>query len=35
MVQHGIDIGISNTQLYKMAGNSVTVNVIKAIARQL
>src|SRR5699024_2407733 len=27
--------GISNSQLYKQAGNSVTVNVIDAIARKL
>ena len=27
--------GVSNSQLYKQAGNSVTVNVIDAIARKL
>jgi DNA (cytosine-5)-methyltransferase 1 len=27
--------GVSDSQLYKQAGNSVTVNVIKAIAREL
>lgn len=29
------DSGVSNSQLYKQAGNSVTVNVIDAIARKL
>jgi DNA (cytosine-5)-methyltransferase 1 len=27
--------GISNSQLYKMAGNAVTVNVVEAIAKRL
>ena len=27
--------GISNTQLYKMAGNSIVVNVLEAILKQL
>ena len=27
-----VEAGISNSQLYKMAGNAVTVNVIEAIA---
>lgn len=27
--------GISNTQLYKMAGNSIVVNVLEAIFKQL
>lgn len=30
-----VDAGISNSQLYKMAGNAVTVNVIDAIGRRL
>lgn len=30
-----IDAGISNTQLYKMAGNAVTVNVVEAIAKRI
>lgn len=30
-VQKLVDIGLSNTQLYKMAGNAVTVNVIEAV----
>lgn len=29
------NIGISNTQLYKQAGNSIVVNVLQAIFRQL
>lgn len=27
--------GISNSQLYKMAGNSIVVNVLRAIFREL
>ena len=27
--------GVSNTQLYKMAGNSIVVNVLEAIFKQL
>ena len=27
--------GVSNTQLYKMAGNSIVVNVLEAILKQL
>lgn len=30
-----VDAGISNSQLYKMAGNAVTVNVISAIGKRL
>lgn len=30
-----VDAGISNSQLYKMAGNAVTVNVIEAIGSRL
>lgn len=30
-----VDAGISNSQLYKMAGNAVTVNVIEAIGKRL
>ena len=29
------DAGISNTQLYKMAGNSIVVNVLMAIFKEL
>ena len=29
------EIGISDAQLYKMAGNSVTVNVVREIAKKL
>ncbi len=34
-VKNARDIGISDTQLYKQAGNSVTVSVVKAIAERL
>ncbi|WP_406654589.1 DNA cytosine methyltransferase [Bacillus cereus] len=30
-----VGAGISNSQLYKMAGNAVTVNVIEAIGNRL
>ena len=30
-----VDIGIPEAQLYKMAGNSVTTNVVTAVARKL
>ena len=30
-----VNAGISNSQLYKMAGNAVTVNVVKAIANRI
>lgn len=30
-----VDAGISNSQLYKMAGNAVTVNVVEAIGKNL
>ena len=33
--QRAVDIGTSDTQLYKMAGNSVVVNVLEAILRNL
>lgn len=29
-----VDIGIPETQLYRMAGNSVTTNVVTAVADQ-
>ena len=35
MVQKAKEIGISDAQLYKMAGNAVTVNVIETIAKKL
>jgi DNA (cytosine-5)-methyltransferase 1 len=35
MVKVARDIGLSDTHLYKMAGNAVTVNVIEAVARKL
>lgn len=35
MVKKAKEIGISDTQLYKMAGNAVTVNVAEAVARKL
>lgn len=36
MAQHKAElIGVSDTQLYKQAGNSVTVPVIKAIADRM
>ena len=35
MVDKAYEIGISNTQLYKMAGNAVTVNVVYAVASQI
>ena len=35
MYHKGVELGISDTQLYKMAGNSVTVPVIEAIAKKL
>lgn len=35
MVKKAEKIGISNTQLYKMAGNAVTVNVAEAVARKI
>lgn len=35
MVKKAEEIGISNTQLYKMAGNAVTVNVAEAVARKI
>lgn len=34
-VKKCMDIGISNTQLYKQAGNSIVVDVLEAIFRQL
>ena len=30
-----VDIGIPEAQLYKMAGNSVTTNVVQAVATKL
>ena len=30
-----VDAGVSNSQLYKMAGNAVTVNVVEAIANRI
>ena len=33
--QRAKDEGISDTQLYKMAGNSVTVNVVYEIAKRM
>jgi len=30
-----VEAGISNSQLYKMAGNAVTVNVVEAIAKRI
>ncbi|NLF84079.1 MAG: DNA (cytosine-5-)-methyltransferase [Candidatus Gastranaerophilales bacterium] len=35
MVAKAHEIGISDSQLYKMAGNSVTVNVVQEIARRI
>lgn len=35
MVQKAYEIGISDSQLYKMAGNSVTVNVVQEIAKRI
>ena len=35
MVQKAKEIGISDAQLYKMAGNAVTVNVIETVAKKL
>jgi len=35
MVQQARELGISDAQLYKMAGNAVTVNVAEAVARKL
>lgn len=35
MVQQARELGISDSQLYKMAGNAVTVNVAKAVAQKL
>ena len=34
-LQKAIDAGISNSQLYKQAGNSITTNVIQAILKNL
>ena len=30
-----VDVGIPEAQLYKMAGNSVTTNVVTAVAKKL
>ena len=35
MIKVARDIGLSDTHLYKMAGNAVTVNVIETVARKL
>lgn len=35
MVEKAKEIGISNTQLYHMAGNAVTVNVVEAVAKKI
>src|SRR5574344_2023540 len=35
MVQQARELGISDAQLYKMAGNAVTVNVAQAVAQKL
>ena len=35
MVQQARELGISDAQLYKMAGNAVTVNVAETVARKL
>lgn len=35
MVTTAQSLGISDSRLYKMAGNAVTVNVVEAVARQL
>ena len=35
MIDKCVDAGISNTQLYKMAGNSISVCVVKAIFKEL
>ena len=35
IVEKAYEIGISDTQLYKMAGNSVTVNVVQEIAKRI
>lgn len=35
MVQQARELGISDAQLYKMAGNAVTVNVARAVAEKL
>ena len=33
--QKAMDVGISNTQLYKQAGNSIVVNVLEEIFKEL
>ena len=35
MVEIARKIGLSDSHLYKMAGNAVTVNVVEAVARKL
>lgn len=35
MVQQARELGISDSQLYKMAGNAVTVNVVQAVAQKI
>jgi len=35
MVQQARELGISDSQLYKMAGNTVTVNVAQAVAQKI
>lgn len=35
MVQQARELGISDSQLYKMAGNAVTVNVAQAVAQRI
>lgn len=35
MVKKAYEIGISDSQLYKMAGNAVTVNVVEVVANKL
>jgi DNA (cytosine-5)-methyltransferase 1 len=35
MVQQARELGISDSQLYKMAGNAVTVNVAQAVAQKI
>src|SRR5574344_2369253 len=35
MIQQARELGISDSQLYKMAGNAVTVNVAQAVAQKI
>ena len=35
MIQQARELGISDAQLYKMAGNAITVNVAQTIAEKI